>query len=187
MKISSLKFANILIAAVLLVSPFVVGLTASQYDPWADINDDGKIDIKDIAYTAKLFGTLGDPTKNVTVTNWPVDSANTVWYWEPLNPGDGLLSDFYNTLGFGHLHILVYGVYLAGSEEITVLVQGVIQHPTVPSGKTLVDVYSIILTESPRNIAEISIPVPSAEFRFGVQAGLSTTGSISLGFYLTWA
>jgi hypothetical protein len=45
--------------------------TTFQYDPWADINDDGYIDGKDISYTCRLFGTTGDPTKNVNVTNWP--------------------------------------------------------------------------------------------------------------------
>jgi len=46
--------------------------TTFQYDPWADINDDGYIDGKDISYTSRLFGTTGDPTKNVNVTNWPI-------------------------------------------------------------------------------------------------------------------
>jgi len=41
-----------------------------QYDPWADINDDGKIDAKDIGYTCTLFGKTGDPTKNVTVSGY---------------------------------------------------------------------------------------------------------------------
>jgi len=31
------------------------------YDPWLDTNDDGKIDIKDIAATAKAYGTTGTP------------------------------------------------------------------------------------------------------------------------------
>jgi hypothetical protein len=44
--------------------------TTFQYDPWADINDDGIIDTKDIGYTCRLFGKTGDPTKNVNVTNW---------------------------------------------------------------------------------------------------------------------
>jgi hypothetical protein len=30
-----------------------------DYDPWADINDDGKINMYDIGYTARLFGTTG--------------------------------------------------------------------------------------------------------------------------------
>jgi len=42
-----------------------------KYDPWVDYNEDGKIDIKDIATAAIKFGTSGDPTKNVNVTNWP--------------------------------------------------------------------------------------------------------------------
>ena len=42
-----------------------------QYDPWADINSDGLIDIRDIAYECRLFGTTGDPTKYVVITlNW---------------------------------------------------------------------------------------------------------------------
>jgi hypothetical protein len=44
-----------------------------EYDPWADINDDGRINMYDIGYTAQRFGTSGDPTKNVTVINWEVD------------------------------------------------------------------------------------------------------------------
>jgi hypothetical protein len=70
---------NCLIAAIL--SAIVLALafiplsgsqTSMSYDPWADINDDGKIDIKDVAYTARLSGTSGDPTKPVVITgyNW---------------------------------------------------------------------------------------------------------------------
>ncbi|MEM3783964.1 MAG: hypothetical protein QXY88_02890 [Candidatus Bathyarchaeia archaeon] len=32
-----------------------------QYDPWADINDDGKIDARDITYLVINFGTSGTP------------------------------------------------------------------------------------------------------------------------------
>lgn len=32
-----------------------------DYDPWVDLNDDGKIDGKDIANVAARFGTLGTP------------------------------------------------------------------------------------------------------------------------------
>jgi hypothetical protein len=41
------------------------------YDPWIDFNDDGKIDAKDVAQVASNYGSKGDPTKNVSVTNWP--------------------------------------------------------------------------------------------------------------------
>jgi len=42
----------------------------SQYDPWLDYNEDGYIGIDDIFATARSFGTEGDSTKNVSVTNW---------------------------------------------------------------------------------------------------------------------
>jgi len=44
-----------------------------EYDPWIDINDDGKIDMKDVRSVAISFGTTGDPTRNVNVTNWAVE------------------------------------------------------------------------------------------------------------------
>lgn len=31
------------------------------YDHWIDFNDDGKIDMKDVAEVARAFGSLGDP------------------------------------------------------------------------------------------------------------------------------
>lgn len=64
---------NILIAILatfcLTSTVFMVLPIRSAYDPWADLNEDGKIDMKDIAATAKLFGTAGDPTKNVTINH----------------------------------------------------------------------------------------------------------------------
>lgn len=42
------------------------------YDPWLDVNGDGKIDLKDYYTVGKAYGTLGDPTRNVNVTNTPL-------------------------------------------------------------------------------------------------------------------
>ncbi len=53
---------------------FIIIPTRSQndrYDPWLDVNGDGKMDILDIAAVAKAFASSGDSTKNVNVTNWP--------------------------------------------------------------------------------------------------------------------
>jgi hypothetical protein len=55
-------------ALMFTVIPIRSGL---PYDPWADIDDNGKIDMKDIGNVAAQFMTSGDPTKNVNVTNWP--------------------------------------------------------------------------------------------------------------------
>lgn len=78
-------FATIF-AMVLLTMAFIpISSQVGTYDPWLDYNEDGKIDIKDLATAAKAYGTFGDPTKNVTVTNWPSDykvqtvSINVTW------------------------------------------------------------------------------------------------------------
>ncbi len=50
------------VALFLLASALLVRVSATlPYDPWDDINDDGKIDIKDIADVAARFGTSGTP------------------------------------------------------------------------------------------------------------------------------
>jgi hypothetical protein len=67
--------------------------TTVQYDPWADINDDGKIDIKDIAYSSMRFGTVGDPTKNVSVTNWPI-ATNYLTVTLNVSGGGGIIPNF---------------------------------------------------------------------------------------------
>jgi hypothetical protein len=49
-------------AMVLLIMVFIPKSSQlGTYDPWLDINDDGKIDIKDLATTAKAYGTTGTP------------------------------------------------------------------------------------------------------------------------------
>lgn len=51
--------------------PKITAIVSPQYDPWADLNDDGRVNIKDAVLLGVAFGTSGDPTKNVTVTNFP--------------------------------------------------------------------------------------------------------------------
>lgn len=61
-----------LTATLFMIMPTRSSSAERQYNPWCDINDDGQIDmINDIRSVAILFGTTGDPTKNVNVTNWP--------------------------------------------------------------------------------------------------------------------
>ena len=65
------------IVSALLVSLFVTNVLLAQssgeYDPWIDTNEDGIIDVNDLASMGQTYGTSGDPTKNVNVTNWPVE------------------------------------------------------------------------------------------------------------------
>jgi len=64
----------VLLCSMILALTFIQnsGSQASkQYDPWMDINDDGRIDMRDITQLCINFMATGDPTKNVNVTNWP--------------------------------------------------------------------------------------------------------------------
>ncbi|MCD6241144.1 hypothetical protein J7K27_06475 [Candidatus Bathyarchaeota archaeon] len=56
--------------ALLIYAPISQTQTGRQYDPWADMNDDGFIGIDDIAYGAQLFGTTGDPARPVVVNGY---------------------------------------------------------------------------------------------------------------------
>jgi hypothetical protein len=69
----------VLLSSMILALAFIQNSgsqTTFQYDPWADINDDGKIDAKDIGYTCRLFGKTGDPSKPVVIQgyNWSLKS-----------------------------------------------------------------------------------------------------------------
>jgi len=54
--------------------------SGGEWDPWVDIKEDGTVDIYDAITLANAYGTSGDTTKNVTVTNWqpPYKVVNVV-------------------------------------------------------------------------------------------------------------
>jgi hypothetical protein len=60
-----------LVAMLFRALPVAYQQETREYDPWCDIDDSGLINMKDIYEVALRFGTAGDPTKNVNVTNWP--------------------------------------------------------------------------------------------------------------------
>jgi hypothetical protein len=98
MKFSALTLANLIVAAILLLTPFLVGLTSSApYDPWYDLNESGKIDIFDVVMLASTYGTLGDPGKNVNVTNWPSTWKSITYVEDSVIPitANPLLLGFY--------------------------------------------------------------------------------------------
>lgn len=58
-----------LTATLFMILPTESSPAAAEYDPWADMNDDGTINILDISNVAVGFGTSGDPTKNVNIAH----------------------------------------------------------------------------------------------------------------------
>jgi len=62
--IVSTLFASILLTLVII--PITHQQIGGTYDPWLDYNEDGKIDVNDLHPLGQAYGTLGDPTKNVT-------------------------------------------------------------------------------------------------------------------------
>jgi hypothetical protein len=184
MRISRLTLANIVIALILLASPFLIQLTASApYDPWADLDDDGDIDIYDVVKIAAAYSTTGDPAKNVAVANWPlmVTPDTTVWYGDSSFP---LTSTTYNGSGFSSLHVLMRVLWAGPGSSCEFQVRGIIwDHSHVDSRWTVA--YSVVMDEaSNRDYLSVTIPVPSETFYLQVNL-LSGDADIFLSFYLS--
>lgn len=82
MRVKSLALINIILAGILLVSVFSVNVeqttSARQYDPWVDYNSDGTVNYLDVYSLLIAYGMSGDPTKNVNVTNFPLDAQGNL-------------------------------------------------------------------------------------------------------------
>ena len=152
------------------------------YDPWLDYDDNGNIDMKDVAASARAFGSLGDPMKYVNVTNWPVSSQVIVWDGD-IVPAGALLSPHYESFGFCRLHILVKAVGLTGSESVNVYVDGILR---ADGGWSAIPAYTITLTAT-SDRKDATIFVPGETFTFRAIKDASATVTLSLNFYLTWA
>jgi hypothetical protein len=85
-----------LTAAVLSLLP--VG-SQGEWNPWLDAREDGAINVLDLIKIAGALGTSGDTTRNVNVTNFPLDeqgnlrikviqNTNSSQYNVTLNPGE---------------------------------------------------------------------------------------------------
>jgi hypothetical protein len=57
----TIVFLAALCVTLTLSSVARTGSSTDPYDPWIDTNDDGRIDMRDIAALCALFGTLGTP------------------------------------------------------------------------------------------------------------------------------
>ena len=182
MKNLHLTIINLVIGLILLVSPFLIQVTASPgvYDPWCDQDSDGDIDIFDIVTAAVAFDTTGDPTKTVYVQNWPVTNQITVFFGAT---SDIYWSEHYNASGFGHMHVIWRVTGLSGDESVTLGLWVRIRSST---GSTGFPVQSTVVNTVNEQGA-LSFPVPSEEFFFSLDLATGTTATVYFAFYLTYA
>ncbi|MCW4055239.1 MAG: hypothetical protein NWE82_00485 [Candidatus Bathyarchaeota archaeon] len=187
MKISLSMFVNVILASILVTSlAFMTATTSSaQYDPWADYDENGLIDIFDIVKVAIPYGASGDPTKNVTVTNWPVTTGETVWYAEELTDGELEVSSMYYAEGFGKLHLLMRVGGLTVGEEMELRVVAPLWNPA-HTAYYPTEVYSRTFT-STNYFYDIALSTPMDEFYFIVDAAAGTTCTASLRIWLSWS
>ena len=72
-----MKIKKNMIVAIMITFCFTASLcmiiplrsARNPYDSWLDTDDDGQIGLGDLVLLAQSYGTTGDPTKNVNVTN----------------------------------------------------------------------------------------------------------------------
>ena len=172
-------------ACVLLALTVLVRISSSAtYDPWADLDESGDIDIFDVVTLAGSYQTTGDPTKNVNVLNWPVTTQQHTVFWSQESDAT---SEWYNASGFAHMHLTwwVADGGLSAGELITVNTWARIYSPT---GGSAVQFVAGLTDITPANDAgALTVPVPAERFCFHLDIAAGTTARVYLAFYLTHA
>ena len=117
----------VLLTFCLTATLFTIATTQSQeYDPWTDLNEDGKIDILDVVGMTSIYGTTGDSTKSVNVANWPVTKQQTVFWAQTTDAW----SNDYNASGFGHMHLTWKVPGLVDPEKVILRIYSYIRNPS---------------------------------------------------------
>jgi len=65
--LSSVVLASLCLAVVLFAAMSIRSSPAIEYNPWMDVDDDGKIDMVDMWEVARRFGTLGEPKVKASI------------------------------------------------------------------------------------------------------------------------
>jgi hypothetical protein len=177
MKKLCLALVCVLVAPMLLISVS----SSATYDPWADLDESGDIDIFDVVTLAGSYQTTGDPTKNVNVTNWPVTTQHTVFY---ALTGYGA-SALYNAGGFGHVHVTWEVGNLGAAESVTIDILGFIYDFEGARPRSVAAGSITVTATGP--FGALSFPVPSERFQFVCHFAEGTTATVYFAFYLTYA
>lgn len=97
----------VLLTFCLAATLFMVAATKSQeYDPWADLNGDGKINILDVTGMTSIYGMSGDATRNVTIAKRVNKLAYTLVF--PVNPGVGVRTPWIAVDGYSKVTICIF-------------------------------------------------------------------------------
>jgi hypothetical protein len=173
-----------LTATLFMIIPTRSSPGSNDYDAWSDINDDGSIDMADIAIAIDKFMTNGDTTKNVNVTNCPKSSDVTVWYGYSLD-SSSVGSVVQHSDGYSKLHMLI-GVSDVSSGETVLFWVFANLYNAAHSAYISLSAYTCTFNYTNTSTA-VSIDVPSEEFFFWFAAVADTTCKVYLSYYLTWA
>ena len=139
---SKKRYTLVLTMVFFLTAALFIAVSA-DYDPWLDHDEDGDIDTDDLYLLAGEYGGLGDPTKNVNVTNFPLDDDGNL----KVSVQETALQTYKDAveitaLDWSAVHVLGYdvGVYVWNLESC------VIPFVFSPQGKQLVNVTDIWIT-----------------------------------------
>jgi hypothetical protein len=95
----------------LSVTLFTILPTRSQtYDPWVDLDGDGRISIYDVVQMTSIFGKTGDPARNVTIAG----RANKLAYSveeQPISAGKTFSSPYISVDVYSKMTVSVAWLY----------------------------------------------------------------------------
>ena len=81
--------------------------SSSNYNPLADLNHDGVVDIYDAVLFAQAYGSSGDPTLPVNVTNWPSPSYAITEFTLNMSEGSAYSSPLIYCGGYSTLSLMI--------------------------------------------------------------------------------
>jgi hypothetical protein len=106
MKKTFLALVVVLLAPMLLVAVS----SSAPYDPWSDLDENGKIDIFDLVKIAGAYATTGDPARNVTIAGYASKMGSS---GQGIAPYGGYTFEVTGTEGFHAISVGIdpdYGV-----------------------------------------------------------------------------
>ena len=173
-----------LTATLFMIIPTESSPAAGEYDPWVDINEDGEINIMDIASVAKSYGASGNPERTVQIMHSTFE--------------DGI-EDIYIDPGEGWQYPEVYEIWLLGFREVTIcfytnvtLSATVYWFPTFEIGNTTIVTISAIAAYGQFDMFQIqpyifqkTYPVSMPVFLVKVFNNASTTARVHFWTYAT--